>query len=305
MAGVTRLAVSGDGLQVAWHLLGLLAVLAWTTVTSLLVMLPLLICGKLRISEAAELEGVDVGKVEEQSYTKEEGEEVGCQGYERHIQDIKISAQSAESAVEEEEGEEQEMAILSASFPAPTPPPSPPPSPSPAPPPSPPTTSFPTEGFVEELRNTLKMQREQLREKTEELRPVEVAGEQGVEFGEEEEEGSDTASVTSETAMQAALTAANRENFNYFQGHRPLQEVEREVVTVLRTTTTRSNNIVRVLEPVEKEVSFAGGDRDGTFVKDDDGEAVQGDDAIIDVGLSDQVKPSLKVGFREEGEGDG
>lgn len=276
--------------------------LAWTAVTCLFVMLPLLICGKLRISEASELEGVDVGKVEEQSYTVEEGAGLWCQGGERRLQDAKASAQFA---IKEEEGEEQEMAILSASFPAPTPPPSPPPSPSPslAPPPSPPASSFPTEGFVEELRNTLKLQREQLREKTEELRPVEVAGEQGVDFGEEEEEEwSDSASVTSETAMQAAITAANRENFNYFQGQRPPQGEEgaREVVTVLRTTITRSNNIVRVLEPVEKDVSFAEGDRDGTFVKDD-GEVKHGEGE----GLPAQVMPALKVGFREDGEGEG
>ena len=52
----------------AWHLLALLAVIAWTGVTSLFVLLPLLLCGKLRITDADERSGMDVKKIKEQSY---------------------------------------------------------------------------------------------------------------------------------------------------------------------------------------------------------------------------------------------
>ena len=54
--------------QVAWHLLALLAVIAWTAITSILVLLPLLLCGKLRIIDADERTGTDVKKIKEQSY---------------------------------------------------------------------------------------------------------------------------------------------------------------------------------------------------------------------------------------------
>ena len=54
--------------QVAWHLLALLAVIAWTGIVSLIVLLPLLLCGKLRITDADERSGMDVKKIKEQSY---------------------------------------------------------------------------------------------------------------------------------------------------------------------------------------------------------------------------------------------
>ena len=54
--------------QVAWHLLALLAVIAWTGITTILVLLPLLLCGKLRITDADENTGMDVKKIKEQSY---------------------------------------------------------------------------------------------------------------------------------------------------------------------------------------------------------------------------------------------
>ena len=52
----------------AWHLLALLAVIAWTAITSILVLLPLLLCGKLRIIDADERTGTDVKMIKEQSY---------------------------------------------------------------------------------------------------------------------------------------------------------------------------------------------------------------------------------------------
>ena len=52
----------------AWHLLALLAVIAWTGITTILVLLPLLLCGKLRICDADERTGMDVKKIKEKSY---------------------------------------------------------------------------------------------------------------------------------------------------------------------------------------------------------------------------------------------
>ena len=52
----------------AWHLLALLAVIAWTGITTILVLLPLLLCGKLKIIDADERTGMDVKKIKEQSY---------------------------------------------------------------------------------------------------------------------------------------------------------------------------------------------------------------------------------------------
>ena len=63
----------------AWHLLALLAVVAWTGVTTILVLLPLLLCGKLRVIDAEERTGMDVKKIKEPSYHGTGSQSSGCQ----------------------------------------------------------------------------------------------------------------------------------------------------------------------------------------------------------------------------------
>lgn len=97
VSGLVQLALTGQGLvvgflpcrscnfrpgavqspslvQVAWHLAGLVAVTAWTFLSSLLVMLPLLLCGKLRVRDRDEATGLDIKKILEQGYSSDDVE---------------------------------------------------------------------------------------------------------------------------------------------------------------------------------------------------------------------------------------
>merc|ERR1719315_296532 len=68
VTGLTNLVDTYDGTVVAWQVVGLVVVATWTTVCCLVVMLPLLLCGKLRIKDCQERMGVDIVKMEEQAY---------------------------------------------------------------------------------------------------------------------------------------------------------------------------------------------------------------------------------------------
>merc|ERR1719466_401071 len=69
VTGLTNLAQTHDGMVVAWQVVGVIAVSTWVIICCLLVLLPLLVCGKLRIKDSQERLGVDFVKIEEQAYS--------------------------------------------------------------------------------------------------------------------------------------------------------------------------------------------------------------------------------------------
>ena len=52
----------------AWQVVGLVTVAAWSSACLLLLLLPLLLCGKLRVKDSQEKEGIDEAKMKEPAY---------------------------------------------------------------------------------------------------------------------------------------------------------------------------------------------------------------------------------------------
>ena len=102
------------------------------------------------------------------------------------------------------------------------------------------------------MRATLRYQKRQLRDKTNELRspPGSLARARN-QKDEERDLASDEDSVSSENARCAAATAFNKENFNYLQGHVPSLDVEEEggpsVLLRVLKTTTNTNKLKRTV----------------------------------------------------------
>ena len=97
------------------------------------------------------------------------------------------------------------------------------------------------------MRATLQNQRRQLRDRNNELRspPGSLARKRN-QHNKERDWGSDEDSVSYENARNAAVTAFNKENFNYLQGDMPSLDVEEEegssvLLRVLKTTTNTTN----------------------------------------------------------------
>merc|ERR1719470_496903 len=68
VTGLVNLVETSNGMALAWELVGVVVVSAWVVICSLVVMLPLLLCGKLRIRDSQERAGVDSSKMLEQAY---------------------------------------------------------------------------------------------------------------------------------------------------------------------------------------------------------------------------------------------
>ena len=69
VTGLALLAETHDGMVVGWQLVGVVVVSAWVVTLCLVIMLPLLLCGKLRIKDAHEKLGADCVKVLEEAYS--------------------------------------------------------------------------------------------------------------------------------------------------------------------------------------------------------------------------------------------
>jgi len=69
VTGLALLAETHDGMVVGWQLVGVVVVSAWVVTLCLVIMLPLLLCGKLRIKDSHEKLGVDCVKVFEEAYS--------------------------------------------------------------------------------------------------------------------------------------------------------------------------------------------------------------------------------------------
>ena len=68
VVGLCGLAKTRDGMSVAWQVVGIVSVSAWSSASILVISLPLLLCGKLRVKDNQEKEGVDKAKMKEPSY---------------------------------------------------------------------------------------------------------------------------------------------------------------------------------------------------------------------------------------------
>ena len=56
------------GVFQAWQVVGLVSVAAWSSACLLLLLLPLLLCGKLRVKDSQEKAGIDEAKMKEPAY---------------------------------------------------------------------------------------------------------------------------------------------------------------------------------------------------------------------------------------------
>jgi len=71
VTGLVNLVETSNGMALAWELVGVVVISAWVVICSLVVMLPLLLCGKLRVRDCQERAGVDSTKILEQAYQGE------------------------------------------------------------------------------------------------------------------------------------------------------------------------------------------------------------------------------------------
>jgi len=68
VVGLVNLAETQSGISIGWEIVGLISVSAWSCGCFLVMLLPLLLCGKLRIKDAQERQGIDTAKIKEQAY---------------------------------------------------------------------------------------------------------------------------------------------------------------------------------------------------------------------------------------------
>jgi len=69
VTGLAHMVQTHDGMVVGWQLVAVVVVAAWVIILCLMIMLPLMICGKLRIKDSQEKLGIDSVKVLEQAYS--------------------------------------------------------------------------------------------------------------------------------------------------------------------------------------------------------------------------------------------
>ena len=68
VVGLVNVAKTRSGIKIGWEMVGVVAVSAWSTLSFLFILLPLLLCGKLRIKDCQERDGIDAVKIKEQSH---------------------------------------------------------------------------------------------------------------------------------------------------------------------------------------------------------------------------------------------
>jgi len=68
VVGLSNLVKTTNGLKIGWQIVGLISISAWACGCFLAILLPLLICGKLRIKDCQEKAGIDKVKIKEQAY---------------------------------------------------------------------------------------------------------------------------------------------------------------------------------------------------------------------------------------------
>ena len=68
VVGLCNVAMTHDGAKIGWELVGLAVVAAWSCACFLIVLMPLLLCGKLRVKDCQEKAGIDSVKMKEPAY---------------------------------------------------------------------------------------------------------------------------------------------------------------------------------------------------------------------------------------------
>ena len=68
VVGLCNLAKTHTGMKIGWEVVGLVAISAWACGCFILLLLPLLLCGKLRIKDCQEKLGMDAAKIKEPAY---------------------------------------------------------------------------------------------------------------------------------------------------------------------------------------------------------------------------------------------
>ena len=68
VVGLVNVTKTQSGISIGWEIVGLVSVSAWSCGCFLVTLLPLLLCGKLRIKDAQERLGIDAVKIKEQAY---------------------------------------------------------------------------------------------------------------------------------------------------------------------------------------------------------------------------------------------
>ena len=68
VVGLVNVTETQSGISIGWEIVGLVSVSAWSCGCFLVTLLPLLLCGKLRIKDAQERLGIDAVKIKEQAY---------------------------------------------------------------------------------------------------------------------------------------------------------------------------------------------------------------------------------------------
>ena len=113
------------------------------------------------------------------------------------------------------------------------------------------------------MRATLRHQKRQLRNRNNELRsPPGGLARARKQQNEERDWESDEDTVSYENARNAAVTAFNKENFNYLQGHVPSLDGEEEegsnvLLRVLKTTTNTTKvkrTVLAALQTFDEKV---------------------------------------------------
>ena len=80
VVGLCNLSKTHNGMMIGWQMVGIVAVAAWSSACFLIVLLPLLLCGKLRIKDCQEKNGIDAAKIKEPAYNISIPSETGAAG---------------------------------------------------------------------------------------------------------------------------------------------------------------------------------------------------------------------------------
>ena len=98
VVGLVNVAKTRSGIKIGWEMVGVVAVSAWSTLSFLFILLPLLLCGKLRIKDCQERDGIDAVKIKEQSHEVSTPAEPAASSRARSTPDVFLSPAPSRTA---------------------------------------------------------------------------------------------------------------------------------------------------------------------------------------------------------------
>ena len=98
VVGLVNVAKTRSGIKIGWEMVGVVAVSAWSTLSFLFILLPLLLCGKLRIKDCQERDGIDAVKIKEQSHEVSTPAEPAATSRTRSTPDVFLSPAPSRTA---------------------------------------------------------------------------------------------------------------------------------------------------------------------------------------------------------------